>query len=221
MAATADMTFERGLPASVDAERSILGAILLDNHAYNEAAERLRADDFALDSHQRIFARMAELIDGGRAVDIVTLAEELAKRKEVESIGGVAYLASLTEGLPRRLSIEEYVRIVKDKSLLRQLINICSTAITRAADQSEEALEVLNAAESSLLEVTEKGITRGFTSVHEIVAGSFKSIDNLYKQGQHQVTGLRTFLTKFDEMTAGLQPSELIIIAARPSMGKT
>ncbi|HVT96986.1 MAG TPA: replicative DNA helicase [Acidobacteriaceae bacterium] len=221
MATTPDIEFERGLPASLDAERTILGAILLDNQAYSEAATRLRPEDFALTAHQRVYARMGELIDRNHVVDIVTLAEELSRRKEIESVGGVAWLASLTEGLPRRITIEEYVRIVKDKSLLRQLINICSTAITRAADQSEEALEVLNAAETSLLEVTEKGITRGFTSLHEIVAGSFKSIDNLYAQGQHQVTGLRTFLTKFDDMTAGLQNSELIIIAARPSMGKS
>jgi replicative DNA helicase len=221
MATTPDIEFERGLPASLDAERTILGAILLDNHAYSEAATLLHPEDFALTAHQRVFARMGELIDRNHVVDIVTLAEELSRRKEIESVGGVAWLASLTEGLPRRLTIEEYVRIVKDKSLLRQLINICSTAITRAADQSEEALEVLNAAETSLLEVTEKGIARGFTSVHEIVAGSFKTIDNLYQQGQHQVTGLRTYLTKFDDMTAGLQNSELIIIAARPSMGKT
>src|ERR1700756_4948184 len=220
MATTPDIAFERGLPASVDAERTILGAILLDNHAYNEAAEKLVAADFALESHQRIFARMAELIDASRAVDIVTLAEELSRRKEVEAIGGVAYLASLTEGLPRRLSIEEYVRIVKDKSLLKQLINICSSAITRAADQSEEALEVLNAAESSLLEVTEKGITRGFAGIPEIVRDSFGTIDNLYKEGR-EVTGLATHFDEFDRMTSGLQASELIIIAARPSMGKT
>ena len=220
MATTPDIAFERGLPASIDAERSILGAILLDNHSYNEAAEKINADDFALDSHRRIFGRMAELIDAGRAVDIVTLAEELAKRKEVEAVGGVAYLASLTEGLPRRLSIEEYVRIVKDKSLLRQLINICSTAITRAADQGEEALEVLNAAESGLLEVTERGITRGFATIPEIVRNSFGTIDNLYKEGR-EVTGLATHFVDFDRMTSGLQASELIIIAARPSMGKT
>lgn len=220
MATPADISFERGLPASIDAERSILGAILLENQSYNEAAEKLRAEDFALDSHQRIFARMAELIDAGRAVDIVTLSEELARRKEVEAIGGVAYLASLTEGLPRRLSIDEYVRIVKDKSLLRQLINICSTSITRAADQGEEALEILNAAESSLLEVTEKGITRGFAGIPEIVRDSFGTIDNLYKEGR-EVTGLATHFTEFDRMTSGLQNSELTIIAARPSMGKT
>src|SRR5579875_3256520 len=100
MATTPDISLERGLPASLDSERSILGAILLDNHLYNEAAENVTADDFALDSHRRIFSRMAELIDTGRAVDIVTLPEELAKRKEIEAIGGVAYLFSLTEGLP-------------------------------------------------------------------------------------------------------------------------
>jgi replicative DNA helicase len=220
MASISDVSLERGLPASVEAERSILGAILLDNHAFNEAAEKLRAEDFSLDSHRRIYSRMSELIDGHRAVDIVTLAEELARRKEVEAVGGVAYLASLTEGLPRRPSIEEYVRIVKDKSLARQLIGICNTAITRAADQSDEALVVLDAAESGLLEVSERGITRGFAGIPEIVRDSFGTIDNLYAQ-QKEVTGLATHYTQFDKMTSGLQASDLIIIAARPSMGKT
>jgi replicative DNA helicase len=163
---------------------------------------------------------MAELIDAHRAVDIVTLAEELARRKEVEAVGGVAYLASLTEGLPRRPSIEEYVRIVKDKSLARQLIVICNTAITRAADQSDEALVVLDSAESGLLEVSERGITRGFTGIPDIIRDSFGTIDNLYAQ-QKEVTGLATHYTQFDKMTSGLQSSDLIIIAARPSMGKT
>ena len=221
MATTPEVQFERGLPASIDAERSILGAILLDNHAYNEAAERITQADFALDQHRRIFTRMADLMDAGRAVDIVTLREELSKHKEIEAVGGVAYLASLTEGLPRRISIDEYVRIVKDKSLLRQLINVCSTAITQAADQSDEALEVLNRAESDLLQVTEHGIARGFMGVAEIVKGSFGSIDKLIQEGAREVTGLRTWFDDFDKMTSGLQKSELTIIAARPSMGKT
>ena len=220
MATLSDVSLDRGLPASVEAERSILGAILLDNPAYNEAAERLRAEDFFLDSHRRIYSRMAEMMDAHRAIDIVTLAEELARRKEVEAIGGVAYLASLTEGLPRRPSIDEYVRIVKDKSLARQLIVICNAAIVRAADQSEDALATLDSAESGLLEVSERGITRGFAGIPEIVKTSFGSIDNLYAQ-QREVTGLATHYTQFDKMTSGLQPSDLIIIAARPSMGKT
>jgi replicative DNA helicase len=220
LATFSDVSLDRGLPASVEAERSILGAILLDNYSYNEAAEKLSAEDFFLDSHRRIYSRMAELIDARRAVDIVTLVEELARRKEVEAVGGVAYLASLTEGLPRRPSIEEYVRIVKDKSLARQLIIICNTAITRAADQSDEALVVLDSAESGLLEVSERGITRGFAGIPEIVRDSFGTIDNLYAQ-QKEVTGLATHYTQFDKMTSGLQSSDLIIIAARPSMGKT
>ena len=163
---------------------------------------------------------MAELIDNGRAVDIVTLAEELSRRKEVEAVGGVAYLASLTEGLPRRISIEDYVRIVKDKSMLRQLINVASSAMTEASDQTDPALDVLNRAESALLEVTDRGITSGFEDIHTIVRDSFGTIDAIWSH-QREVTGLATHFKKFDQMTSGLQPSELIIIAARPSMGKT
>jgi replicative DNA helicase len=220
MATIPDLRMDTGLPANVDAEKTILGAVLLDNAAHAEAAEKLESDDFSLDSHRRIFLRMSELMDAERAVDIVTLANELARYKEVEAVGGVAYLASLTEGLPRRPVIEEYIRIVKDKSLLRKLMGICSMAIARAADQGETALEVLGAAESQLMEVTEKGLTHGFQSLDQIVQHSFGTIDNLYKQSR-EVTGLATDFTDFDRLTSGLQKGELIVIAARPSMGKT
>jgi replicative DNA helicase len=220
MATIPDLRLDTGLPANIDAEKTILGAILLDNAAHSEAAEKLESDDFSLDSHRRIFLRMSELMDLQRAVDIVTLANELARYKEIESVGGVAYLASLTEGLPRRPVIEEYIRIVKDKSLLRKLMGICSLAIARAADQSESAIEVLDATEGKLLEVTQKGLTQGFQSLDQIVQHSFGTIDNLYKQSR-EVTGLATDFTDFDRMTSGLQKDELIIIAARPSMGKT
>jgi replicative DNA helicase len=220
MATSSSFALDTGLPSNVEAEKTILGAILLDNQALSEAEERLTAEDFSLDSHRRIYQRMTELGGSGRAVDLVTLANELSRFKEVESVGGVAYLASLTEGLPRRPIIEEYIRIVKDKSLLRQLMLICSAAIARAADQSETALDVLNSAEQQLLEVGEKGITKGLLSLEDIVAGSFGTIDNLYSQAR-EVTGLATHYTEFDKMTSGLQKGELIIIAARPSMGKT
>jgi replicative DNA helicase len=220
MATVPDITLDAGLPANVDAEKTILGAILLDNAAHSEAAEKIEADDFSLDSHRRIYLRMSQLLDSQRAVDIVTLANELARYKEVEAVGGVAYLASLTEGLPRRPVIDEYIRIVKDKSLLRRLMMICSSAIARAADQSEEALGVLDMTEAQLLEVSEKGLSKGLDSVEKIVANSFGTIDNLFKHSR-EVTGLATDYTELDRMTSGLQKGELIIIAARPSMGKT
>src|SRR5580693_261696 len=169
MATLPNLALDAGLPANVDAEKTILGAILLDNAAHSEAAEKIEADDFSLDSHRRIFLRMSELMNGQRAVDIVTLANELARNKEVESVGGVAYLASLTEGLPRRPVIEEYIRIVKDKSLLRKLMLICSAAIARAAEQSDTALDVLGDAEQRLLEVAGKGVTNGLQGIDQIV----------------------------------------------------
>jgi replicative DNA helicase len=220
MATLSTLAFDSGLPANVDAEKTILGAILLDNAAHAEASEKIEAEDFSLDSHQRIFRRMNELINAQKAVDIITLANELSRLKEIESIGGVAYLASLTEGLPRRPVIEEYIRIVKDKSMLRKLMLICSNAIARAANQGDAALDVLSAAEKQLIEVNEKGLKQGFQSLDEIVKDSFGSIDNLYKQSR-EITGLATDFTEFDKKTSGLQKGELIIIAARPSMGKT
>src|ERR1700729_3001134 len=189
MATIPDLSLEAGLPANIDAEKTILGAILLDNAAHAEVAEALKPDDFSLDSHRRIYLRMSELTDTGRAVDIVTLANELARYKEVESVGGVAYLASLTEGLPRRPVIEDYIRIVKDKSLLRRLMGICSAAIARAADQSEDAIGVLDSTESQLLEVSQSGLTQGLQPIHTIVRDSFGSIDNLYNH-RGDITGL-------------------------------
>jgi replicative DNA helicase len=220
MATLPNLALDAGLPANIDAEKTILGAILLDNTAHAEAAEALKADDFSLDSHRRIYLRMSELIDTGRAVDIVTLSNEMARFKEIEAVGGVAYLASLTEGLPRRPVIEDYIRIVKDKSLLRRLMGICSAAIARAADQSEDAIGVLDSTESQLLEVSESGLTQGLQPLDIIVRDSFGSIDNLYKQAR-EVTGLATGFYEFDRLTSGLQKGELVIIAARPSMGKT
>jgi replicative DNA helicase len=220
MATLPDLRLDSGLPANVDAEKTILGAILLDNASHSEAAEKLESEDFSLDSHRRIFLRMSELMDQQRAVDIVTLANELSRNKEVEAVGGVAYLASLTEGLPRRPVIDEYIRIVKEKSVARRLMAICSMAIARAADQSENILEVLGGTETQLMEATEKGLTSGFQSLHQIVENSFGSIDNLYKESR-EVTGLATDFIELDRSTSGLQKGELIILAARPSMGKT
>jgi hypothetical protein len=150
-----DLALEVGLPANVDAERTILGAIMLDDSTFKEAAELIVPSDFSLDSHRRIFLRMAALVEAAMPVDIVTLSNELSKNKEIEVIGGVAYLASLTEGLPRRPVVSEYIRIIKDKSIARRLMGISSAAIARAADQSEEAVTTLEFMEREFLKLRE------------------------------------------------------------------
>jgi replicative DNA helicase len=207
-------------PSSVHAEMTILGAMLVEPVAITDASMILKADDFALDSHRRIYTAMMTLSESGHAVDIVTVSEELRKRKELDSIGSVAYLASLSEGLPRKLSIESYVRIVLDKSLMRQLMTVCDVGMASAADQSEEALNVLNDVSTRLMEISDHAVRGGFSDIAAIVKDSFGSIDALYEQGR-EVTGLATHYIEFDRMTSGLQESELTIIAARPSMGKT
>jgi len=221
MAAFAEPRFSAdGMPSSLHTEIAILGAMLLDAVAISDATAKLRDDDFSLDSHQRIYRVILELLATNHAVDFLTVQDALAKKRELEAIGGPAYLAYLTEGIPRNLNIESYVRIVKDKSLLRQLMSIFSEGMAQASDQTEEATKVLNDVEARLADVADSAINRGFSGIGEIVASSFGSIDALYEQGR-EITGLATHYIDFDKMTSGLQPSELIIIAARPSMGKT
>jgi replicative DNA helicase len=218
--ATTDFTLERGLPANLDAERAVLGAILLDNITYSQAAEHLGADDFSLDSHRRIYLRMVELAELSRPIDFVTLTEQLGQHNEIEAVGGVAYVTSLTDGLPRVKNIEQYVRIVKDKALLRSLIHATSSAMQQAYEQDAPAEEIIDAAESAIFQISEKRIGIGFQGITEIVRDSFGSIDKLYERGQ-RITGLETHFEDFDNLTSGLQKSDLIIVAARPSMGKT
>jgi replicative DNA helicase len=217
--ATSEYTIST-LPANVEAERSILGAILLDNFAYNQAAEHLRSEDFSLDSHRRIYARMVDLQESSRPIDMITLIDELDRNKDLQAIGDVAYVSSLVDGVPDRPSIEHYVKIVRDKALLRGLISAANTAIARASDQSDLAEDVLSDAEAAIFQLSEKRIGRGFVGVKEIVRESFGSVDALMQRGQ-RITGLETHYSDLDEMTSGLQRSDLVIIAARPSMGKT
>jgi replicative DNA helicase len=218
--ATTDYSLERGLPVSMEAERSILGAILLDNSLYDQAAENLTPDDFSLDAHRRVYSRMRDLQESGRPVDMITLVEELDRRKEVEAIGGVAYLSSLIDGVPDRPSIEHYVHIVRNKALLRGLINLAQNAIAEAIEHSDEAEGVLGRAEQAIFQLSENRIGQGFMNIPSIIKGSFGSLEELYARGQ-EITGLATHYTLLDKLTSGLQPSDLIIIAARPSMGKT
>jgi len=218
--ATTDFISTEGLPANIEAERSILVAILLGNLSYNQAAGHLKPEDFLLDSHRRIYSRIVDLAESSRAIDQITLAEELDRKGEFETIGGYAYLAGLLDGVPDRPSIEHYIKIVRDKALLRGLIHAATAAIARASEQSDLAEDILNDTEAQIFSLSEKRIGRGFMGVQEIIKDSFGSIDALLQRGR-RITGLETHYPDLDEMTSGLQKSDLIIVAARPSMGKT
>ncbi len=218
--ATIDYKIAGNLPTNVEAERAILGAILLDNSAFNEAAEHLKVGDFSLDSHRRIYARMVDLAESSRPVDMITLVEELERHKDLEPVGDVGYVSGLLDGVPDRPSIAHYIRIVREKALLRGLIHAATSAIARAAEQSKPAEMILDEAESAIFQLSEQRIGRGFFRVEEIVNSSFGSVDALLQRGQ-RISGLATHYDRLDELTSGLQPSDLIVLAGRPSMGKT
>ena len=209
-----------GLPANIDAEKTILGAILLDNAAHAECAEKLTADDFSLDSHRRIFLRMTELINEQRAVDIVTLSNELARYKEIEAIGGVAYLASLTEGLPRRPVIEEYIRIVKDKSLLRRLMVFSSQAMSRAQDQEMPALELAGRMIKQIEKIAEPQQDSNKAPIQSHIV---ELMDRVVREYQEKTPrGIPTGNAWLDaKMGGGYRKGRYTIVAARPKVGKT
>jgi replicative DNA helicase len=214
------MNVEQGLPTNPSAERAVLGSILLDNDLYHEAAEKLAADDFALDSHRRIFARISEMMNAGRAVDAITLSDELSNRNELGAIGGVAYLASLTDGLPRLLSIAEYVGVVKEKSLLRAIAKANIHLVNRVIGGSENAVAIIADAENYLRIIADRSISRSFFRPADIVRESYTSADAFLASNQ-RAGSVGTGWPDFDRMTNKFKPAQLIIVAARPSMGKT
>ena len=215
-----EVALEKALPHSLEAERTVLGAILIDNESFHHASEVLRQDDFYRRAHQRIYARMEALSVRGQGIDLVTLKEELSRAGELESSGGVAYLTSLVDGVPRATNVPYYSRIVKEKSVLRSLISSANRIIQSCFDEPEDTSTVLDQAERSIFEIAEGAIRTGFEPLGEIVRGSFKSIDELSERGD-MVTGVPTGFVEFEQMTSGLQRSDLIIVAARPAMGKT
>jgi replicative DNA helicase len=216
----APLQLERPLPQNPDAERSVLGAILLDNHALNTAIELLRPEDFFLDQHRRLYSRMIALGERQRAIDLVTLAEELERNGELEAAGGGAYLAQLVDGVPRVTHVEHYAHIVKEKALLRSLIHATEAIQQQALEAEQEADEILDRAETLIFQLAEDRIRTGLVGVADVVRESYPHIERALSGGQ-QLTGLPTGYSQLDQLTSGLQPSELIILAARPSMGKT
>ncbi|MGA2099303.1 MAG: replicative DNA helicase [Candidatus Acidiferrum sp.] len=215
-----DTTLEKPLPNNLDAERSVLGAILLDNNALNAAIENLRPEDFFLDQHRRVFNQMIALGEAQQAIDLITLTEELHRRGDLEASGGAPYLASLADGMPKVSNIEHYARIVKEKALLRNLIHASHNIQQRAFEGEDGADAILDNAESSILALAEDRIRAGLIPIKEIVNSSRERLEKIFREGK-SITGVATGYTDLDKLTSGFQNSELLILAARPSQGKT
>jgi replicative DNA helicase len=211
---------ERSLPSSVDAERSLLGSILVNNENYYRVVEFLRPEDFYLDAHRVIFRNMTDLMERSRAIDLITLQDELLRNASLESTGGIGYLSGLLEGIPHLVNIDHYIDIVRDKALLRQMINTASKTIAECFDQAEPADAILDQAEQALFNLSEHRTKSGFVSVREMHEDTEKLLTKLYED-KEMITGVPTGFTDLDRMTSGFQPGDLVILAARPSMGKT
>jgi replicative DNA helicase len=213
---------ERAVPHNLEAERPLLGSIILDNGALNLVVGTVGRDDFFSESHRTIFSKMLELSEKSHLIDLVTLAEELSREGLLEKVGGAAYLAALTDGVPvgNYSLVNEYCRIVKEKSLLRRLINISNNVIARCFEGTDDPEVLIDMAQSELFDIAGEKVQSGFYRVQDIVKSSFGTLDVLFDRGKG-VTGVPTGFEQLDGMTSGLQPGELIIIAARPSLGKT
>jgi replicative DNA helicase len=216
----ADATLEKPLPNNLDAERSVLGAILLDNNTLNTAIENLRPEDFFLDQHRRVFTQMIALGENQQAIDLVTLTEEMHRKGDLEASGGAPYLASLADGMPRVSNVEHYARIVKEKAMLRNLIHATHNIQQRAFEGEDGADTILDNAESSIFALAEDRVKAGLIPIKEVVRDNFERLERIFKEGR-SITGISTGYGELDKLLSGLQPSELLILAARPSQGKT
>jgi replicative DNA helicase len=215
-----DTVLDRPLPQSPDAERAVLGSILINNNAFYRVVTLIDSDDFFRDAHRSIFSTMRTLADQSREIDLLTLKEELAKRLQLDHVGGPAYISSLSDGIPDVANVERYARIVKEKSMLRRLIVMGNSVMRAALDAPSEPADVLNIAEQSLYKIAEGSIDKGFVSLDRITRKNMEAIEQLQHAGR-LITGIPTGYDRFDEFTSGFQAQDLVIIAARPSMGKT
>src|SRR5438270_7252994 len=215
-----DVALDRPLPQSPEAERAVLGSIMTNSHNFYRAVTLVRTEDFFKDAHRAIFSAITSLAEQGIEIDTITLKHELAKRGALDQAGGHAYVSSLTDGIPDIANVERYARIVKEKSTLRRLIVMGNSVMRAALDAPGEPADVLNIAEKSIYEIAEGSIEKGFVALDRITRSNMTAIEPLQHAGK-LITGIPTGYDRFNEFTSGFQPSDLIIIAARPSMGKT
>ena len=207
-------------PQNLEAEAGVLGAMLFSPEAVSRALELLEESFFYSEAHQNIFSAMIGLFDRNQAIDLITMTEELRKRKQLEAVGGASYLTQLTAQVPTAANIEYHARIVKDKATLRNLIGAATKIIQESFDPTTEGGQILDHAERMIFDISQHRIEGKFIRLNDIIKDSIEAIDHLYQRKEH-VTGIATGFHDFDTKTAGLQPSDFIVIAGRPSMGKS
>ncbi|HEV7920987.1 MAG TPA: replicative DNA helicase, partial [Thermoanaerobaculia bacterium] len=203
------------------AERAILGAVLINNHAFYRVIGTIDTEDFFKDAHRTIFATMRNMAERSQEIEPLTLKEELAKHALLDQVGGIAYVSALLDSVPDVANVERYARIVKEKSMLRRLIVMGNSVMRAALDAPSEPADVLNIAEKTLYEIAEGSTDKGFMGLDKITRANMQAIEQIHSNPGRLVTGLPTGYDRFNEMTSGFQPGDLIILAARPSMGKT
>jgi replicative DNA helicase len=211
---------ERAQPQAVEAEASVLGAMLLEKEAIGRAVELLDETCFYLDSHRVIFSAIAGLYDKGVPADLVTVTEELRKKKQLDKAGGASYLSMLLERVATGANVEYHARIVLEKAMLRKLVQSATNIVQRSYEGTEEIDKLLDDAESMVFGIRQSRLKRGFVPIGTLLTGSFEAIEELYRQKKH-ITGLETGFTDLDNRTSGFQKSDFIVVASRPSMGKT
>jgi replicative DNA helicase len=215
------ISLDEPLPHNVDAERAVLGAIIINNNAFYRVIGTIDTESFFKDGHRKIFAAMRRLAEQSRPIDVITLREELVHSGDLQDAGGIAYLSSLIDVVPDIANVEWYAELVKEKATMRRLILMSNSVMRAATDSTNLPAEVLNLAEKSLYDIAEGSTDKGFVSLDRITRMNMAAIEQIHANPGRLVTGLPTGYDRFNEMTSGFQPGDLIILAARPSMGKT
>ena len=212
--------YEKVPPQNREAEMSVLGAMFFDESAMAKAIEVLRPEYFYDLRHQHVFGVMTMLFEHSQPVDLITVSEELKKRRQLDDVGGITYLTQLTTIVPTAANIEHYARIVKEKALLRQLIQSATQIVQNSLEADGNAQEMIDGAEKMIFDISQAHVEGRAYQIKEIIHESMETIDQLFQRKEH-VTGIATGFHEFDMKTAGLQPSDLVIVAGRPSMGKS
>ena len=207
-------------PQNIEAEQSVLGAILIENTALYKAIEIIGIDDFYKEAHKKIFLSMIELNEKNEAIDLVTLTEYLRKKNELDSVGGATYLSLLANTVPTAANIKYHSKIIYEKALLRNLINTATEIVSYGYENSRDIEELLDYAENAIFRISERKIKPSFSAIKDIIKDSFETIERLSEK-KERITGIPTGFYDLDMLTSGFQPSDLIIVAGRPSMGKT